>query len=59
MERVIKIKQLKDNSSDYLYWMTLSPADRLNAIEFLRSLTYSSTDAGKGLQRVFTITQLK
>ena len=59
MEKVITIKQLKDNSSDYSYWMTLSPSDRLDAIEFLRSLTYSSTYAGKGLQRVFTITQQK
>ncbi len=37
MEKVVKIVQLKDKTSDFQYWQTKSFEERLNAIEELRS----------------------
>ena len=36
MEKVLKIVSLKNQKSDYLYWLTQSPQIRLDAIEQLR-----------------------
>jgi thiamine monophosphate kinase len=59
MEYVVKKIQLKEKTSDYLYWMSKTPQERLDALEFLRSLTYTSIDVSQGLQRVCSITQRK
>ena len=36
MEKVIKIVNLKDVQTDYIFWQTKSFQERLEAIEFLR-----------------------
>ncbi len=36
MEKVVTIVPLKNQPSDYQYWLTRSVADRLDAIELLR-----------------------
>ena len=36
MKKVLKIVQLKDRTSDYEYWITKTPKERLEALEMLR-----------------------
>ena len=36
MKKVLKIVPLKNQPSDYEYWLTRSVSDRLDAIEILR-----------------------
>jgi hypothetical protein len=37
MEKVLKITTLKDQGTDYAFWLTKSDRERIEAIEFLRS----------------------
>jgi len=37
MEKVLKITTLKDQETDYAFWLTKSDRERIEAIEFLRS----------------------
>lgn len=56
MEKVLKIKTLKDNSSDYDYWSTKSYNERLDTIEILRQQYFSfKKDVQPRLQRVCRI----
>lgn len=36
MDKVVKITSLKEKQTDFAYWITKSPQERLNAIETLR-----------------------
>ena len=36
VKKVLKIVQLKDRTSDYEYWITKTPKERLEALEMLR-----------------------
>ena len=36
MEKVIKKTSTKENNSDLEYWLTKTPQERLDALEFLR-----------------------
>lgn len=56
MEKVLKIVSLKDQKSDYSYWLTKSPQVRLDAIEQLR-IQYINflKNVEPRLQRVCTI----
>ncbi|TND08453.1 MAG: hypothetical protein FD123_2249 [Bacteroidetes bacterium] len=36
MDKVLKIVRLKDKQSDYAYWYSKTPQERLAAIELLR-----------------------
>jgi len=60
MEKVLKITSVKEKQSDYSYWITKSPQERLSAIEFLRQqfINYKN-DPQPGLQRVCTVTNRK
>jgi len=60
MEKVLKITSVKAQQSDYSYWMTKSPQERLAAIEFLRQqyIKYKD-DIQPRLQRVYRITNQK
>ena len=51
---------MKDKSTDFEYWMTKTPVERLEAIEFLR-LQYINfnKDAQQGFQRVCRIIDKK
>ena len=56
MEKVVKIISLHDRSTDYLYWMSKSPIERLETIEILRQRYISgNNDIRQGLQRVYRI----
>lgn len=56
MERVIRIVNLKDVQSDYLFWQTKSFQERLEAIELLRAQYIKfRKDVQPRLQRVCRI----
>lgn len=60
MEKVIKKTTLKDPSSDLKYWLTRSPQERLDALEFLRQQYINfNKNAQSGLQRVCKVTNQK
>jgi hypothetical protein len=57
MDKVVKIMNLKDQSSDYEFWKTKSELERLEAVEFLRKQYLSFLkNADTRLQRVCRIT---
>jgi hypothetical protein len=60
MEKVLKIVQLKDKQSDFVYWQTKSIEEKLNAIEFLRQ-QYIKFDKNvkPGFQRVCRVINQK
>jgi hypothetical protein len=60
MEKVIKKTTLKEQSSDLKYWLTTSPQERLDALEFLRQQYISfNKNVQSRLQRVCTVTNRK
>jgi len=60
MEKVVKITTNKSHNSDYLYWMSKSPTERLEAIEIIRQQYYSlNKNVQQGFQRILTITNKK
>jgi hypothetical protein len=60
MEKAVNIYNKNTVSNDCAYWMSKTPAERLNAIEFLRSQypDYENLLTG-ALQRVCTIIRKK
>ena len=60
MEKVLKITSVKEKQSDYSYWLTKSPQERLSAIEFLRQqFVNHQNELQSGLQRVCTVINQK
>jgi hypothetical protein len=57
MDKVVKIINLKDKQSDFLYWQSKSELERLEAIEILREqfIKYKY-NASTRLQRVCRVT---
>ena len=56
MDKVLKITSLKSIQSDYAYWMSKSPAERIDAIEILRQQYMNfKKDVKPRLQRVCTV----
>ena len=60
MEKTLKIVQLKDRNTDFLYWTSKSEIERLQAVELLRKqyINYKS-DVQSRLQRVYRIINQK
>lgn len=60
MEKSVKISSLKDHHSDFAYWMTKTPEERLYALEFLRQqyITFNK-NVQQGFQRVCTVINKK
>ena len=53
-----KIDSLLEQSSEKSYWLSLTPYERLEAVELMRKIIYGSESSGR-LQRVFEIAQRK
>ena len=49
---------LNDASDEKAYWLSKSPSERLEMIEFLRRINYGEAAASGRLQRFFEITKL-
>ncbi len=60
MEKSLKIVQLKDRNTDFLYWISKSEIERLQAVETLRQqyINYKN-DVQPRLQRVYRIINQK
>ena len=60
MEKSLKITQLKDKSSDFIYWMSKTDAERLEAVETLRQqyINYKKNVQSR-LQRVYRVINQK
>lgn len=60
MDKSLKIVQLKDRNTDFMYWMSKSEIERLQAIETLRQqyINYKK-DVQPRLQRVYRIVNQK
>ena len=53
MDNVIRIVDMKDDRGDLDYWLSKSPAERIEAIEILREqYVRFKGDVQQGLQRV-------
>lgn len=60
MEKVIKKTSTREKNSDLEYWLTKTPQERLDALEFLRQQYIDfNKDVQSRLQRVCTITSQK
>lgn len=65
MEKILQIKSMKDNQSDYQYWSSKSYQARIEAVEMLRLqylqfLKYNKPEyVQPRLQRVYRITKQK
>ena len=60
MDKSLRIVQLKDKDTDFLYWMSKSEMERLQAIETLRHqyINYQK-DVQSGFQRVCRVINQK
>ncbi len=60
MEKTLKIVQLKEKNTDFLYWTSRSEIERLYAVETLRQqyINYKN-DVQSRLQRVYRIINQK
>ena len=54
---VFSIGTLEEQGDDREYWASKTPAERLQAVEFMRQVMYGYDPATERLQRVFTIAQ--
>ena len=55
---VFEIVDLK-NADDKNYWLTKSPIERIEAIEFMRKVMFGNDRVSRRLQRVLTAVELK
>lgn len=54
---VFSIGALEDQGDDREYWASKTPAERLQALEYMRQVMYDYDPNTTRLQRVFTIAQ--
>ena len=60
MDKILKIVQLKDKSTDLIYWRSKSEIERLEAVEILRQQYINfKKNVQPGLQRVCSIINQK
>lgn len=58
MEKVVRIINMKDDRGDRAYWMSKSPAERIDAIEILREQYMRfKGDVQHGLQRIYRVVE--
>jgi hypothetical protein len=55
----LSVSRLADQGDDKAYWLSRTPEERLQAVEFLRQLNYGHDQSTARLQRVLEVTQLK
>jgi len=55
---VISVASLGEEPNDLAYWLSKSPAERLAAVELLRTVHYGYDATSARLQRVLTVVEL-
>ena len=53
------VVSLHDESGDKAYWLSKTPAERMQAMEYMRQIAYGYDPATERLQRVFEVAQLE
>ena len=56
--RVFETTTLDAANDDKLYWLSRTPAERMQALQFLREVNYGKDAATARLQRVLTVAEL-
>ncbi len=56
---VLSVTSLTDQSEDRTYWLSKTPQERLEAVEFLRTLNYGYDATSARLQRVLATAPLR
>ncbi len=59
MEKIIAITRKEKGRTDFLYWQTKTPKERIEALEFLRKQFMVSNHVDERLQRVYRIVRQK
>ena len=54
----VEVVSLGAESNDREYWLSRSPAERMEALELLRQIVYDYDPATARLQRVFEVAEL-
>ena len=52
------VASLSDPADEKQYWLSKTPAERLQAVELMRQILYDYNPAITRLQRVFEVTQI-
>ncbi len=55
---VFSVAALTDPSDEKVFWLSKTPAERLQALEFLRQIVYGYDPSSARLQRVLEIAEL-
>ncbi len=58
MEKVVRNYKLGEEPKGYIYWLTKTPIERLQALEYLRQTAYGDI-LEQRLQRVYRIVKQK
>lgn len=56
-KKVFSVTSMDEAQNDKAFWLSKTPQERWEAIEFLRRISYGTRATGR-LQRVLTVTQL-
>ena len=56
---VFSSRSLQDEGNDKEYWLSKTPAERLQAMELMRQINYGYNPVTDRVQRVFKIIDLK
>jgi hypothetical protein len=57
--KVFSIVSMSEIEKDLTYWMSKTPEERIEAVEFLRQLIFGYDPATERLQRVFETAEFK
>ncbi len=58
-KKAFSVVSLLDESSDKKYWLSKTPQEKIQAIEFLRQTMYGYDPSTTRLQRFFEVVELK
>ncbi len=56
---IVSFAKLTDDSNERKYWLSKTPGERLEALEFMRQVMYDYNPVTDRVQRTIEITQLQ
>jgi hypothetical protein len=56
-KQTFSVTSLTDETDEKIYWLNKSPAQRLEALELMRTIVYGYDPLTTRLQRILTITE--
>lgn len=58
LQKVLTVSNLEDQGQDLEYWLSRTPEERIEAVEFLRQMTYGYDPATARVERILEIADL-